>query len=254
MKTLRILVLCATCNLGAGLAAAARPHDPFILRAVLMNKPRMVLIALEAGLSVAYDASNCGLYQAWRGGVQDGNLTYNHQKGGNHGATYYPQGRIVFKQGPAAELSEMFPPDTRPNRISPPNEAAAAVWSVTRDGAAVPARVDYRGYDVDNAKETAVLRYSVHLPSGSPIQITEAPEFSGNPAALDLTRDFAVTGLAAGTRLALLLTGNPIRKSDGQLLAEEWTASGDGRIEKIAGKSYFIAETSGKTRVTGAWK
>ena len=40
---------------------AVRPHDPFILRAVMVNKPRMVLIALEANLSVAYDAAGCGL-------------------------------------------------------------------------------------------------------------------------------------------------------------------------------------------------
>ena len=65
---------------------------------------------------------------------------------------------------------------------------------------------------------------------------------------------FATGGLAAGAKVSLLLTGNPIRKADSTLLVEEWTATGDGKIEKVAGKSYFVAEAPGKTRVTGIWR
>lgn len=237
-----------------GTAFPARPHDPFILRAALMDKPRMIFIALNTGLSVVYDGPGCGLYEAWAGLIQDGNATYDHQKGGNHGATYYPQGRILFKQSPGGELSEKFPPDTRPNRISPPNEAPVEVWSVTQSGQPVAVKPDYRGYTVDNTAETATLRYTLNLPAGQPIQVAETPEFAGSAGSVGMTRDFTVAGLASGGRLSLLLTGNPIRKADSTLLVEEWTATGDGKIEKVAGKAYFVAEAPGKTRVTGMWR
>lgn len=235
-------------------AYSARPHDPFILRAALRNKPRMVLIALDSGLTVAYDAKTCGLYEAWRGGVQDAADSYNHQSNGNHGATYYPMGKIIFKQSPEGEISETAPVENRPHTVSPPNESLIAGWSASRGGQTLPLAADYRGYTVDNASETATLRYRLNAGSADPIQVTEVPEVVKTSGAPTLIRDITLTGVSSGTKVSLLLSGNPIRKSDGQLLAEDWSATGDGRIEKLNGKAYFVAEWNGKTRITGTWR
>jgi hypothetical protein len=237
-------------------AFAARPHDPFILRASMRNKPRMILIALDTGLTVAYDGASCGLYEAWRGLIQDASVSYNHQKGGNHGATYYPQGKIIFNQSPVAaggEIPEVAPLDTRAKTISPPNEALVAAWSMTQGGQSVPVKADYRGYAVDNAKETATLRYELVTVAGK-VRVSEVPESAGTPGTPGLLRDFTFAGIAPGAKVSLLLTGDPIRKADGTLVVEEWTASGTGRIEKLNGKAYLAAEADGKTRVTGTWR
>jgi hypothetical protein len=86
------------------------------------------------------------------------------------------------------------------------------------------------------------------------MQVSELPDYIKNGASTDLTRDFTVSGIAAGTKLSLLLSSNPIRKANGNLVVETWTATGTGRIEIISGKSYFVAESNGNTRVTGAWR
>jgi hypothetical protein len=48
----------------------SRPRDPWVFRCVLDRKPRMVTLALAEDLWVAYDATNCGLARAWKGGVK----------------------------------------------------------------------------------------------------------------------------------------------------------------------------------------
>lgn len=235
-------------------AHAARPHDPFVLRASMREKPRMVLVALHADLSVAYDAQTCGLYQAWRGGVQDGNATYNHQVGGNHGATYYPQGRILYTQAPGGEVGETPLPDTRPKTISPPNQALVPVWTAALGGQAATVRAEYRGYAIDHAKETVRLRYRFTLANGAGFDVSELPEFTATAAGVGLQRDFAVTGAPAGLSLALQLSGNPIRKADGLALAEAWSATGIGTVEKRGDRFFLVLAGNGESRLTGGWQ
>jgi hypothetical protein len=214
----------------------------------------MVLLALDSALSIAYDSPTCGLYIAWRGGVQATVDSYNHQTGGNHGATYYPKGKILFKLAPGGEVSETSPAETRGNTHISVNDALVPVWTATQAGQALALKTDYRGYTVDNTLLTATLRYNLNPPTGAPIQVTELPEAKNTAGVVDLIRDFTVGSLPAGTKLSLLLTSNPIRKTDGSLVVETWTATGTGRIETVSGKSYFVAEANGNTRVTGMWR
>ncbi len=260
MKKILALIFC----LAADGVFAARPHDPFILRVVFRNKPRMVLLALDPMLSVGYDSPTCGLYIAWKGGVQPTVDAYNHQAHGNHGATYYPRGnaegtlypnnKITFKMTPGGEISETDPPDTRDKTHVSVNDTLVPVWSATQGGQPLVLKPDYRGYTVNNTLQTATLRYNLNLPSGAPIQVTELPDSKVNSTFVDLTRVFTVSALPAGTKLSLLLSSNPIRKADASLVVETWTATGTGRIETVSGKSYFVAEANGSTTVTGSWR
>jgi hypothetical protein len=148
------------------LSAVERPTDPWILRGVMREKPRMIFMALHENLSVVYEALNCGLYMAWAGGMEDGNELYNHQTGGNRGSTFYPQGVILHKQSDEGQISENDPYDNREKSFSPPNEPAVPVWSVQNQGQNVEAEVDYRGYTVDNSALTAKMRYRITLYHG----------------------------------------------------------------------------------------
>jgi hypothetical protein len=238
--------------LGLGLSQAGRPTDPFIQRGTLREKARMIFIGLNANLTVVYDGQGGDLYLAYLGLIQDGNLRYN-QSQGNKGSTLTPQGKIVFKMAPGGEVPETAPSENRPNTFSPPNEAIVPVWFAGQGALAPPAKVSFKGYAVDNAAEKATLRYSLETSSGGTVSVTEYPEYVAQGAA-GLQRDFTFAGVPAGGEVALLLTGNPIRKGDGTLVQETWTASGTGTVEARNGKNYLVVKSDGKTTVTGVWR
>ena len=53
-----------------------RPAEIWVFRSVLDKHARMVTIGLNKDLWVAYDATNCGLYKAWTGGVKFDGAVY----------------------------------------------------------------------------------------------------------------------------------------------------------------------------------
>src|SRR5689334_23362275 len=53
-----------------------RPRDPWVFRSVLDERARMVTVALSNDMWIAYDASDCGLYKAWKGGVHFDGAVY----------------------------------------------------------------------------------------------------------------------------------------------------------------------------------
>lgn len=246
-------LICAL--LGATVTEAARPHDPFIFRAVMREKARMVMIALHTGLSVAYDAQTCGLYQAWRGGMQDGNATYHHQNGGNRGATYYAKAKITYWQKPGGEVGEDPAADTRETSFSPKNEELVPVWTAAQGGQPVAVKVSYQGFTVNNATETATLRYALVLPDGTRILVGETPEYAAVAGGVGLQRDFSFQGIPAGAGVALQLTGNSVKKPDGTLVGDAWAVgSGSGKIEKRGGKDVLVQGADGQTRITSGWR
>ena len=64
----------------------------------------------------------------------------------------------------------------------------------------------------------------------------------------------ATVAIPAGTEVALQLTGNPVRKGDGTLVQDAWTATGAGTIEARNGKTYLVVKADGRTTVTGIWR
>lgn len=57
-----------------------RPIDPWAVRSVLDYQPRMLTLALDSTMYVAYDLQNCRLYKAWRGGVNWDGIVFNDTK------------------------------------------------------------------------------------------------------------------------------------------------------------------------------
>jgi hypothetical protein len=236
--------------LGAGAAYSARPMDPWVLRVTMPAKVRILMMALGPNLSVAYDAPNCALYEAWSGTYVDGNTTYNHQQG-VLSATYNPRNTILYKQAPGGSVSET--PVIRPlsPNNTPPNETPVAVWSATQGGAAAAVKPDFRGHSFNAAGDIATLRYRLAV-GGASIDVEEVPDLPAGGSGLQ--RDFNVPSLPQGTVLSLLLTGNLITKAAGGNVSEEWTATGDGRVETRNGKRYLVLDKAGKTRLLGTWK
>ena len=73
-------MLSATLLLG-GQESIQRPRDIWVFRSVLDKRARMVTMALSDDLWVAYDATNCGLYKAWKGGVKFDGAVYTTSHG-----------------------------------------------------------------------------------------------------------------------------------------------------------------------------
>ena len=56
-----------------------RPQEPWVFRSVLDKNPRIITLALNEDLWVAYKTSDCALYKVWKGGVNfDGPVYTTH--------------------------------------------------------------------------------------------------------------------------------------------------------------------------------
>ena len=62
-------------------SAADRPATPWVFRSVLDKKARMVTIALNKELYVAYDATDCSLHKYWKGDVDFRGAVYTTEHG-----------------------------------------------------------------------------------------------------------------------------------------------------------------------------
>lgn len=146
--------------------APERPHDPWIFRSVLDQRPRMVTLALHDSLWVGYDATTCTLYRAWDG--RAGGVTFD-------GAVYTTvHGPQPTTRG-AAYMAGPIGPGWR---------------IVSEDGWEDVAPV-FRGYRVERGR--AVLMFD--LPVGERfIRIEESPEAMPADNATILHRQFRIIG------------------------------------------------------------
>lgn len=120
----------------------------------------MLTLALHKDLWVAYDATNCGLYRAWKGGVKFEGAVYTSAHG--------PQ----------------------PTTLGAPLLAGivdAPVWSVGGQ----PAQVDFKGYR--HEKGGIILQYRIRRDGLKDIWIDEQPEvIADSDGSVRLSRQFRV--------------------------------------------------------------
>jgi len=103
-----------------GPSAPDRPRDPWVFRSVLDERPRMITIALHKNMWSAYDTQKCGLYKAWKGGIDF------------DGAVY------TTKHGP------------QPTSFGAPylvDSLGSSVWAVSAQGTSQIVTPDYKGQD-----------------------------------------------------------------------------------------------------------
>src|SRR5688572_6722675 len=96
-----------------------RPRDIWAFRSVLDQRARMLTLALHSDLWVAYDATNCGLYRAWSGGVKFDGAVYTTVHG---------------------------PQPTTMGMVHVPGVVDAPVWTLRQGGSASPVKIEFKGY------------------------------------------------------------------------------------------------------------
>jgi hypothetical protein len=146
MRCLKILPLCFL--IAPSSAPPQRPRDPWVFRSVLDSRARMVTIALSDEIWLAYDASGCGLYKAWKGGVHFDGAVYTTV----HGPQPTSQGSVYLQ------------------------ESDQDAWSLTDpDGVRSPVHARWRGYILQRGQVN--LQYDLELPNQVLVRIEETPEF-----------------------------------------------------------------------------
>ncbi|MBI5361615.1 MAG: hypothetical protein HZA53_00460 [Planctomycetes bacterium] len=198
-----------------------RDRDPWVFRSVLDQRARIVTLALNHEMWIAYDAQTCGLYKCWKGGVDFKGAVYTSV----HGDQPIARGE-TYSTG-----------------------VEGVVWGAERDGKALDVRTVWRGYFFKEGR--AHLQYEVVLPDGIRIAIQETPDcFTSEqllPAELleefalvhglpTLYRSFVVDAIPDGVVLFARV------KSDGEhLLRRELFPPGVLRSEKAVEDARALA-------------
>lgn len=151
-----------------------RPRDIWVFRSVLDKHARMLTIELHKDLYVAYDATYCGLYQAWTGGVKLDGSVYTTVHG--------PQ--------PTSEGQPYIHNDPEKN-----------TWSIVSGGRRTEVKPTFKGYRLLNNQVR--LQVDFKLPTGRTATVYETPEVVPGGKNVSLTRTFVTQGLPANTTLAV---------------------------------------------------
>ncbi len=157
-----------------------RPQEAWVIRSVLDQKPRMLSIALNDSLWIAYSTETAGLYKAWVGGINFDGPVYTSAHG--------PQ------------------PTTR--GIAYMEENVENPWQITLNGQTAAPEVVYKGHAIQNNHVT--LKYELVV-QGQRIQVQEKPEFfklEGNQ--IGFQRVFVTSGVPAGAKVALKMHLNSL--------------------------------------------
>ncbi len=182
--------------------ADSRPRDPWVIRGVLDQQPRMITIALDDDLWVAYDTKTCSFYRAWIGDVDYTGAVYDTL----HGPQPKVRGEVWLEQPIGSSNWNLL-------------------WQELSGHSNLRAlQPQWKGYRfVDGQVE---FMYEVEDARGNTIQITETPEVSrlnGADGAVAFDRTFTLNDLPSGTTLLLAIPfesslGPLATKSNGRLL------------------------------------
>jgi hypothetical protein len=148
------------------------PHEPFVFRSVVDERARMVSVALDEDMWLAYDATYCGLYRAWKGGVVLQGAVYD--------AVHGPQPTTWGK----SYLEGL---------------ADKPVWSLVHGDERKQVTPRFLGYDTRGRSVT--LRYELPWGEGTAL-VTEHPVYRQQGQAWPtLERHFEVKAKAGGAAL-----------------------------------------------------
>ncbi|MRI00864.1 c-type cytochrome [Kriegella sp. EG-1] len=125
-----------------------RPMDVWAFRSVLDKKPRMLTIALDSQLFIAYDLSKSILHKAWKGGIS------------MEGAPYTSKKNIQPTSWGTAFISDSL---------------LQQHWAVLRNGKKESLKIINRGYSFRDNQ--IYLEYSLILLSGDSLLVKERPEY-----------------------------------------------------------------------------
>jgi cytochrome c len=173
---LSIFLLWGCSNGSTEIKEESRPHDPWIFRSVLDLNPRVVTLALDEDMWVAYHAGDCALYQAWKGEVNfDGPVYTTH-----HG----PQPTSIGNR----YLVNIY----------------RNPWGLKTNGNTTQLDARYLGHKIE--QDDAVLMYELTTPSlKNKIYVNEKIEYAEKENGLPiLKRTFTTNNIQGGQELVLL--------------------------------------------------
>ncbi|MCW5939523.1 MAG: DUF1080 domain-containing protein [Fimbriimonadaceae bacterium] len=153
-----------------------RPMEAWVFRSVLDKHARMVTCALSQDLWVAYDATNCGIYKVWKGGVKFDGAVYTTQ----HGPQPTSEGAAYAQWNPEH-----------------------AAWVVSEAGKKVGVKPRYRGYRFMDGR--VWFRFEFGLGPQRQVTVWESPEHHTEKRAFE--RKFQVSGLPSGFQLMAVMPG-----------------------------------------------
>lgn len=190
-----------------------RPRDVWVMRTVLDKKPRMLSIALNNKLWVAYNTQTGGLYKAWGGVVNFEGSVFN----GDHN----------------------FQPSTQ--GISFINESDEIPWRIIVGGKTITPEVVYKGHSLVN--DQVVLKYDLKF-DGETIGIEEKPEYLSASSGSGITgfeRVFTILPSKSKAEVALLthigsITSEKDYRTDGKLAVLKSSS------KEVNGKKYVEQE------------
>lgn len=191
-----------------------RPHSPWVFRSVLDQTPRMVTLALNDNMWVAYSAEKGSFAKAWKGNVNFDGAVYTTVHG--------PQPSSL---GDFWTVSEFEEP-----------------WSIVGNGNTVKPKVQYRGHRFEDGR--AWLNYDLILDDGTVVNVSESPEYVENADGLaGLERLFKTANVPEGSKVVLDMNVNSIAMEQSIVTDGQWTTD---KTEKREAKGLNAVDAFGK--------
>jgi cytochrome c len=197
-----LIIFFASCSDGLKIE---RPREVWAIRSVLDQKPRMLSIALNKELWVAYHTQSAAFYKAWTGGINFDGPVYTSA----HGPQPTTQG-VTFLE-----------------------EAIANPWRIFANGKAITPEIHYKGHVIHDKKIS--IRYNLEY-NGNQVQVEEIPEYiKGDDGKVGFERIYKVTGLGTNESIQLTTHINSTLSDD--------DVRTDGELEYVTKASEQFGET-----------
>lgn len=197
--------------------------DIWAFRSVLDERARMLTLALHKDLWVAYDATNCGLYRAWSGGVKFDGAVYTTVHG--------PQPTSMGDVHVAGLLDQ-------------------SVWRITSDDFILTVRPEFKGYRIQNGEITLQYRFPF---DGREIWVFEKPEAVTLPdGRISFDRTFTTRGAKPTDviRLSTLLGADAVVDGDGAHINVASSKEVGGKVFRTATLTLGKGVTKLSTRIS----
>lgn len=166
-----------------------RPLDVWAIRSVLDKKPRMLTVALDKDMYVAYDMAKGTLYKVWKGGISLDGAAYTSKK-------------------------EIQPTSWGEDYLT--DSTQHFTWTAQRDGKAQAVQMQSKGYLF--RKNQIYLNYNLIVAGRDTIHIEERPEYvRGKDGKPGLERIFVTKNVPPNVKITLKATvGNLILVNNGR--------------------------------------
>jgi hypothetical protein len=210
-------ILCFSASSAASSPKAAAPAWAF--RGILAGEEiPAVFLALNDGMSLAYDERGGSLLLAWKG-----------------------------KPVPEAPSAGPSPAGTLPRyRASGPvyhRRSASAPWSVGGPKGNIPVSISLQGVSAEG--DLAAVTWRLSLPGKRIVTVKEVPMFDDHYGDPGVFRNFSVTGLPQGTSLRLSLAGRGMPVT--------WGGGGEGGLAGEGDSLAFVQGRDGETPLKATW-